>query len=143
MDKMIIYEIIDLGSNPNKRFILKIQYLEKLLSKISHKKNTNKRILLKYSFFSWLLLKKLQKEGFIRFCIIKQVHSNSIKKSNNVFIGIYIVKPLNNLKLFSSKFRSTLKKKENFKENLGLNFNCNSNQSFITKNFGETFLILK
>ena len=116
---------------------------KKLLSKISHKKNTNKKILLKYSFFSWLLVKKLQKEGFIRFCIIKQIPSNFIKKSSNVFIEIHFVKPLNSLKLFSSKFRSTLKKKENFKENLGLNFNCNSNQSFITKNFGETFLILK
>jgi hypothetical protein len=90
-----------------------------------------------------LLVKKLQKEGFIRFCIIKQTPSNFIKKSSNVFIEIHFVKPLENLKLFSSKFRSTLKKKENFKENLGLNFNCNSSQSFITKNFGETFLILK
>jgi hypothetical protein len=89
------------------------------------------------------LVKKLQKEGFIRFSIIKQIPSNLIKKNSNVFIEIHLVKPLNNLKLFSSKFRPTLKKRENYKENLGLNFNCNSSQSFITKNFGETFLILK
>ena len=39
----------------------------------------------------WKRINRLQKEGIIRFCIIKQIPSNFIKKSSNVFIEIHFV----------------------------------------------------
>jgi hypothetical protein len=103
----------------------------------------NKKILVNYSFLSWLFLKKLQKEGFIRYCVIKQIPLNFVNKSSKIFIEIRVIKPLNNLGLFSSiKFRTNLKKYDN-SQNLGLIFKSNSTQSSLIKNFGEIFLILK
>ena len=134
-----------MGSTPNKQKILKemIQRLQKLLLKLSHKNNKNKKILVNYSFLSWLFLKKLQKEGFIRNCVIKQSPLNFENKNSKVLIEISVIKPLNNLGLMSSiNFRTNLKK-DNNSQNLGLIFNSNSTQSSLIKSFGEIFLILK
>jgi len=120
-----------------------IQRLQKLLLKLSHKNNKNKKILVNYSFLSWLFLKKLQKEGFIRNCVIKQSPLNFENKNSKVLIEISVIKPLNNLGLMSSiNFRTNLKK-DNNSQNLGLIFNSNSTQSSLIKSFGEIFLILK
>ena len=91
-----------------------------------------------------LAVKKLQKEGFIRYCIIKQFSLNFVDKNSKVFIEVRVVKPLNNLGLFSSiKSRTNLKKYNN-SQNLGLIFKSNSNtQNSLIKSFGEIFLILK
>ena len=87
----------------------------------------------------------MQKEGLIRYCCLKQFPSNSANQNIKVFIEICVVKPLNNLRLFSSiKSRTNLKKCGNNVQNLGLVFKSNSSahSSFI-KGFGEVFLILK
>ena len=120
-----------------------MKHLRKLLLKLSYKNNTNKKILINYSFLSFLFLKKLKKEGFIRYCVIKQFPLNFLNKNSKIFIEIRIVKPLNNLGLFSSiNFIANLKKYNNSR-NLGLIFKSNSTQGSLIKSFGEIFLILK
>ena len=123
-----------------------IQHLQKLLLKLSYKNNTNKKILIKYSFFSWLFLKKLQKEGFIRFCVIKQTSLNFAHQNSKLFIEVRVSKPLNSLKLLSStKSKTSIKSYNSFAyQNLGLMIKSNSKTySSFLKDFGEVFLILK
>lgn len=121
------------------------QQLQKLLIRISSSKNIYKKLTIKYSFTSWIFLKKLQKEGYIRYC------ETSFSKDRKTFINIYLSSSLkaSNLKIISStKFKTFIKNNEiltvRSKGNLGLIIKNNSALSNIfNKNFGEVLLTIK
>ena len=120
------------------------QQIQRLLLTLSNKDNANKKIKISYSFVTWILLKKLQKEGYIRYCEI-----NSLSKNKKNFIKIHLGDSLktSNLKITSStRFKTFLKSSNNkfFEQNLGLIIKANSRLSNSNeKHFGQIWLTLK
>lgn len=120
------------------------QQIQRLLLTLSNKDNANKKIKISYSFVTWIFLKKLQKEGYIRYCEI-----NSFSKNKKNFIKIHLADSLktSNLKITSStRFKTFLKSSNNkfFEQNLGLIIKANSRLSNSNeKHFGQIWLTLK
>ena len=112
------------------------------MPRLSSKNNINKKLAFKYSFASWLFLKKLEKEGFIRYCTI------SGSASNKLLVEVFVdSRSIRNLNIVSSgKLRINLKNynKNYITPNLGLLLTINSGYSnSLIKNFGAVSLVLR
>ena len=120
------------------------QQIQRLLLTLSNKNNANKKIKINYSFVTWLFLKKLQKEGYVRYCEI-----DSFSKNQKNFIKVHLAGSLkaSNLKITSStRFKTFLKSSNRkfFEQNLGLIIKSNSRLSNSNgKHFGQIWLTLK
>ena len=138
MDRIMIYEFIGLGSNPNKQLMnLAIQNFFTTLNN-GFLKN-KKKISVNYSQLIIKLLKQLQKDGFIRYFEIV-----SVKSHYRIEVYLSNFSKISSFKVLSKVQRRLYSQKLKPRNNDNLNYLYFSNScSMPTKGFGECLFVIR